>query len=152
VIPGFKLPGPLQCDFAQVVPHGITGPVEVLFVLLAAVDYEVALVRDLIEGIRLTIGKKVRLKHRPSNDYLGFPYFGQYPELKGLALAIRDCVRSENIHWDSPETWSFKFIILTGRRSHTPQEQRKALMNRSGFRLDIASYDRLLDDRNSLYP
>lgn len=151
VIPSFKLPAAMPFDFAELVPHGITGPVEVLFVLLGPVNYDQTKLNELINEIKHALGRKVTLKNHPANDYLGSPYFGEYPALSKLARAIRDHSPSDNIHWKKPDTWSFRFMLLAGRRDHTPLEERKQLMGDSGLRIDIASYDRLLDDRNRLY-
>lgn len=152
VIPSFKLPRAMPFDFAELVPHGVTGPVEVLFVLLGPVDYDQTKIEGLIDEVKHARGRKISLKNRPANDYLGSPYFGEYPALADLARSIRDYSPSDNIHWEQPDTWSFRFMLLAGRRDHTPLEHRNQLMGDSGLRLDIASYDRLLDDRRSIYP
>jgi hypothetical protein len=151
IIPGFKLPGPFRCDFAELAPHGVTGPIEVLFVILGSVTYDHELLREWITQTKRELGPSIPLERHPANDYLGAPYFGEYPTMTGLAAAIQDHVRSDNIHWKRPGTWSFRFMLLAGRRGHVPLEERNALMSSSGLRIDIASYDRLLDDRKSIY-
>jgi len=151
LIPGFKLTGPFRCDFAELAPHGVTGPIEVLFVILGPVIYDHEFLRNWIAQTKRDLGARVPLERHPANDYLGAPYIGEFPGMGQMAISIREHVRSDNIHWEQPDTWSFKFMLLTGRRRQTPLQDRKALMSSSGLRIDIASYDRLLDDRKSIY-
>jgi hypothetical protein len=151
LIPGFKLPGPVRCDFAELAPHGVTGPVEILFVVLGPVDYDENYVIGVLQEAKQTLGTKVELEGHPVNDYLGAPYFGQFPKMKKMGVAIQKLVRSENVHWNDPDTWSFQFKIITGRRNHDLLQERSEIAKRSGLRVDIASYDRLLDDRSSVY-
>ena len=150
LIPGFKLTGPFRCDFAELAPHGETGPIEVLFVILGPVIYDHEFLRNWIAQTKRDLGARVPLERHPANDYLGAPYIGEFPGMGQMAISIREHVRSDNIHWEQPDTWSFKFMLLTGRRGQTPLQDRKALMSSSGLRIDIASYDRLLDDRKSI--
>nr|VFK56528.1 MAG: TIR domain-containing protein [Candidatus Kentron sp. TC] len=152
IIPGFKLPGALRVDFAELIPHGVSGPMEVLFIVLGPVEYDHKEVVHIVNKLTQALGIRQSLSIRPANeDYLGSPYFGEFPSLAGMATAIRTHVSSGNVHWEKPDTWSFKFMLVTGRRDRTPRKERDQLANDSQLRLDIASYDRLLDDRDSLY-
>lgn len=151
LIPGFKLPTPIRCDFAQLIPHGTTGPVEVLFVVLGPVNYDHEIVKTLLRDISRDLGNTRVLNDHPGNDYLGSPYFGEYPSMRKLGSAIKQLVRSNNIHWNRPDTWSFKLMIITGRRGQSIANERDALAKKGGMRVDIASYDRLLDDKESIY-
>jgi TIR domain len=150
IIPGFKMPGPMQCEFASIVPHGVTGPVEVVFLRLGPIQYNNDELRALVEQIKGQLGHRGPPERRPFNDP-GPPYIGQYESLFEASQLLQRLVMSQNIHWKNPETWCLKFLILCGRRSETPREARDEIRQISQLRLDIASYDRLLDDRDSIY-
>ena len=151
VIPGFKLPSFLRVDFAVFVPYGVSGPIEVLFVVLGPVDYDHSLVAQIVHEFSRSLGSKKEIKRYPRDDSIGAPYFGQFSSLTRMGNVIQDSVRSANIHWSDPKTWSFQLRVITGRRSETPREQRGELVKHSWIRVDIASYDRLLDNRRSMY-
>jgi hypothetical protein len=150
IIPGFKLPGPVQCEFANCVPHGVSGPVEVVFLRLGPIHYDNDELQALVDGIKVQLGHRRSPKRRPFNDP-GPPYIGEYESLSELSQALQGLVKSQNVHWEHPETWCVRFLILCGRRSETPRESRDQIRETSQLRLDIASYDRLLDDRGSIY-
>jgi hypothetical protein len=151
LVPGFKLPGPLISEFASLLPHGVTGPIEVLFIHLGPLTYDEAQIQAMIAEVRRALGKRGALEHHPANEYLESPYFGEYQSMLEIAEAIRSLVPSHNIHWERPETWSFKNLILAGRRGEVDVQKRSDLAKSSGLRVEIASYDRLLGDKESVY-
>lgn len=150
VIPGFKLPGPVRCDFANVTPHGGTGHVEITLLRLGTVIYDSDTLRSSISEIEMQLGVRRRAKRRPANDPR-LPCVGQYESLDPLAQAIRSLVKCENYHWDRPDTWCIRFMIIMGRRADTPIDERSKIRRATKLSLDIVSYDRWLDDRCSLY-
>lgn len=150
VIPGYKLPGPVRCDFVNITPHGITGHVEITLLRLGPATYDFDTLRSSISEIEMQLGARRRAKRRPANDPR-LPCVGQYESLDPLAQAIQRLVRCQNIHWDRPDTWCVRFMIIMGRRADTPIEERSKIRRSTKLPLEIASYDRWLDDRRSIY-
>jgi TIR domain len=152
VIPAYKLSSPVPFDFALVVPHGISGPVEVQFIVLGPVSNanpseQNEPVKQLLLQIETELGPKVQFDRKPANNYLGSPYIGEYPPLADAMkkLIMLDGLRSRNIHWKQPEVWSFKFLVIMGRRALQVADQRDSYMKLINYKLELASYDRLLD-------
>jgi hypothetical protein len=150
IIPGFKLPGPLECEFVAFVPHGVTGHVEVVFLRLGPIQYNNDELQAIVDQIKGQLGRRKSPERRPFNDP-GPPYIGEYESLIHVSQALQELVKSQNIHWKHPETWCLRFLILCGRRSETRREVRDKVRGLSELRLDMASYDRLLDDRGTIY-
>jgi hypothetical protein len=152
LVPAYKLSSAVPFDFALINPHGITGPVDVQLIVLGPVSnikpYEQdEPMKQLLMQIETELGSKVQFNERSANDYLGSPYVGEYPTITDAMRKLITLLPggSSNIHWKHPEVWSFKFLVITGRRSLEAANQRDKYVKLVNYKLGIASYDRLLD-------
>jgi hypothetical protein len=103
------------------------------------------------------IGGKIEYTERPHNDYIDEFYLGSY---RAIAEAYRELAEKlelgkYNVHGRYPSTWSFHIMVVSGRRRRTLNEAAEQQENGDGLvdlklhglRVDVASYDRLLDKR-----
>lgn len=148
ILPAHKLETEIIFDFAVLQPHGITGPMQLTFVVLGPTASGVN--DAFVAKLWSSVGKKVRFRDRPYNDYLGHPYAGEYPSVLKVAQAARRLVEIHNVHGERPGTWTFGFLILAGRRDLAAVKERDQI-RRGAPRLEIASYDRLLDTCDNMY-
>ena len=143
LVPGFRLPPALTCDFAILAPHGITGPIEVIFVILGPLS------RENLDTLRIRIekeiGPRVIFQRRPYN-YYGGTCFGEFPSLLPTGDAIRKFTQTENVHFESVDWWLMKFLIICGRRSPGGIPQQAVFPEARGVEVELVSYDRLVDD------
>jgi hypothetical protein len=161
--------GHLTCfDFAMVAPHGWSGPVELMFVLLGPpTTSDLAKDADaILKSALVDLGQRREFHGRPANDYLGRPYLGEFPELVSLFSEL-EIVRQQktvkekdgqrnrhmlNIHLSVPETWSFRIMMLIGRRDQESVTARQEFKAGPNLKVEIAAYDRLLDVSNERIP
>jgi len=152
LVPAYKLSSTIPFDFALVNPHGITGPVEVQLIVLGPasntnLSEQNESMKQLLLQIKTELGSTVSFKQRPANDFLGPPYVGEYPAITRAMrkLITLEGVVNRNIHWTHPEVWSFRFLVIMGRRDLEAVDQRDSYVKLLNYKLGIASYDRLLD-------
>ena len=149
LVPSYKLSSTVPFDFALVETQGITGPVRVQIIVLGPVSYANPFEQNeaaklLLSQIGNALGPKLNFNERPANDYLGPPYVGEYAPITEAMQKLITFKKSGNIHWKRPEVWSFRFLIITGRRNLA--DERDKLIKFASYKVDIASYDRLLDE------
>jgi len=143
IVPAHKLPEVFPLHFAVVSPHGVTGPMEIIFVVLGPVSE--APTNRFVDDLVKSIGPSRRFSARPSNNYLGSPYVGEYQATTIVAEAASRIASCDNIHSNTPQIWSFRFLVFSGRRESTEIAARERVRRSSTLRLEISSYDRLLD-------
>ena len=85
IIPAHKLPNVLPFHFAVISPHGVTGPMEIIFVVLGPLSE--GLIDRFVHDLVRSIGKSRRFADRPANDYIGQPYVGEYEVTTAIANA-----------------------------------------------------------------
>lgn len=151
LIPSFKFPCPFSCDFAIATPAGVTGAIQISFVMLGAKQFDLLATEDYIKHIDASLGPSQKIRERPRNDNFGPPYFGMFESMTGTGEFIRSTLSSRNIHWDKPATWSIGIFVITGRRGQMPEGIRDNLRRKFGRRVEFASYDRLLDTDRSIW-
>lgn len=143
IVPAHKLPNVLPFHFAVISPHGVTGPMEIIFVILGPISE--GLIDGFVDDLVKSIGKSKRFSDRPANDNLGHPYVGEYEATTTVAEAAAHLAPCDNIHSPKPKVWSFRFLIFAGRRDINEVEAPERVRRSGVRRLEIASYDRLLD-------
>lgn len=147
VVPASQIEKSIPCDFALVVPHGITGPIQLILVVLGATDADLPR-GDFVTSLAEQYGP-ASAEERPAKDYLGTPLVREFPRVHDFAERLRDHVESENFHVAQPQGWSFSVLLFYGRRRPASNPMTKPAVDSSPGRLsvEIASYDRLTDER-----
>ncbi|WP_328655695.1 toll/interleukin-1 receptor domain-containing protein [Streptomyces sp. NBC_00334] len=128
----------LPCDFILYEPHGVTGPIQVTFVVLGSTE---AGGGDLPAATDLAFGEEIPFAGRPSNDYLPGRRVGEFPSVLSAVRRLAGHVKSDNIHHAHPELWNFSVLLVHGRRG--AQDPTSTAPTRLHF--ETASYDRLTD-------
>lgn len=149
VVPSHKLPEAFLFHFAVISPHGVTGPMEIIFVLLGPITETTT--NEFVEALVKSIGRSKRFSDRPHNDHLGHPYVGEYASATTVAEAASRLAPCDNIHSPTPKVWTFRFLVLSGRRDLSKVEERERMRGAGDLRIEIASYDRLLDSGRDLF-
>jgi hypothetical protein len=156
LIPAYKLDCPVPFDFVLLVPEGVTGPILVQLITLGPLEGTAAL-PQLLADIGTSLGPRLPLAERAANAYGGYQYAGEYAPLMSAMQRLDSLligaehgskgVRSaRNIHWDRPQVWQFRFLLIAGRRrTEGIDEEREAMLKSVGVPVEVASYDRLLD-------
>ena len=147
VVPASKLDSAIPFDFAIVEPHGVTGPIALTLVVLGPTEDDASL-PQLVASIEEAFGPPVPFLERPGNDYLRGPLCGQFPRVGALARAVGTLVQSHNVHHEHPDLWNVGVLVLSGRRTLDPDAaaERAAVASRTRVRVEVASYDRLIDE------
>ncbi|MEQ8923585.1 MAG: toll/interleukin-1 receptor domain-containing protein [Roseovarius sp.] len=151
IIPAHKLRHSLGCKFAICQSHGVTGPVELVLVILSPIDQSDKWIEDHLKTFTEHIGSRSSFSQRPANDYLGSPYAGEYEVLSELAEDVRKLSKSQNIHISKPDTWSVQLLYISGRRGARSRFEHEGIKEEYNLRVNVLSYDRLLDDKRSIY-
>jgi hypothetical protein len=138
VMPAARFADGLPCDFVLFEPHGITGPIQVTFVVLGPVGGGGA---EFMAATDLAFGEEVAFGGRPKNDYLPGRRAGEFPRVLTAVERIAKRLRSGNIHHRHPRLWNFSVLLVQGRRGD--REPVAAALTRLHF--ETASYDRLID-------
>lgn len=128
----------LPCDFILYEPHGVTGPIQVTFVVLGPTGTGGA---DFLAATDLAFGDEIQFAGRPRNDYLPGRRVGEFPSVLSEIRRLADHIKSGNIHHRHPELWNFSVLLFHGRRG--AQDAVPAVPTRLHF--ETASYDRLTD-------
>lgn len=144
LIPGFKLPGPLQCDFAFAVPQGVTGGVNVEFVKLGPTRFDPTTAQATLDSLAAELGP-----HRKNGH--GDTTLRNFPAILGIGEAIKSGQSSPNPNWNTPEEWKIRIHMLTGRRGEMPQSLRRSLKEQYQLPVEFSSYDRLLDVKSDMW-
>lgn len=137
VCPASRFPE-LPCDFILYEPHGVTGPIQVTFVVLGPTGTGGA---DSLAATDLAFGEEVPFAGRPYNDYLPGRRAGEFPSVLSAVRRLADHVTSDNVHHERPELWNFSVLFVHGRRG--AQDPTPTAPTRLHF--ETASYDRLTD-------
>lgn len=148
VVPASQIEKSIPCDFALMVPHGITGPIQLILVVLGPTDGDMA-GGDFVAKLAERYGPTVSAKERPANDYLGTPLVGEFPRVHDFAERLKGHMESENFHFAQPQVWNFSVLLFYGRRGRASGSIDKATVTGglAGRGVEIASYDRLTDER-----
>ncbi len=142
LIPGFLLPAGLICDFAILRPHGVTGPIELELVILGPLDK--ADIGHVLVDLPQQFGPRSRPPREPYN-YSGGTLLGEFPQLDAIGAAVRKLAHSDNIHFEASDWWLLRILVISGRRAGRDPEQLD-LSELPVAAIEVASYDRLLDD------
>lgn len=172
LIPGFKLGADGVADFVFVNMHGVTGPIQMDLVVLETpepLELNQSDVIGRIDELVTGFGQHQIQEQHGFNDYLGPPYVGEYPGLLRIAdRAARlwfkgetfapgtslDLLRDDfgmNIHVRRPDVWSVRILVIVGRRSSQALNAKHEIVDRFGGLVEVASYDRLLDDPTPMW-
>ncbi|ANZ36267.1 hypothetical protein BBK82_09525 [Lentzea guizhouensis] len=138
VPPGRVIEG-LPGDFVTIRRHGMTGPIEMTFVVLGPTGPGGA---DVLAEVDQAFGPEVEFHERPYNNYLPGRRAGEFPLVHALTEKLSKSLESRNIHHRRPGVWNFSVLFLHGRRGE--QEDLSDLPTR--VHVQLASYDRLLDN------
>lgn len=149
VLPAHKLPEAFPYHFGVISPHGVSGPMEIIFVVLGPIAETPT--SEFVEALVKSIGRSKRFSDRPYNDSLGQPYVGEYDATTTVAEVAARLAPCDNIHSLKPKVWTFRFLVFSGRRDLSKVEERERVRTAGGLRLEIASYDRLLDSGRDLF-
>jgi hypothetical protein len=138
VVPPGRLADGLPGDFVIIRRHGMTGPIEMTFVVLGPVGPGGA---GVLAEVDQAFGPEAEFCERPRNDYLPGRRAGEFPRVLALTQSLSQQLRSDNIHHGQPGVWNFSVFFLHGRRD--AQDDIADVVTR--VRVETASYDRLLD-------
>jgi hypothetical protein len=70
---------------------------------------------------------------------------GEFPQLDAIGAAVRKLAHSDNIHFEASDWWLLRILVISGRRAGRDPEQ-VDLSEMPPAEMEVASYDRLLDD------
>ncbi|WP_186459201.1 toll/interleukin-1 receptor domain-containing protein [Saccharopolyspora dendranthemae] len=138
VIPTAGFADCLPSDFVLFEQHGITGPIQITFVVLGPTGPGGA---DFLAATDRAFGEEVTFNKYPKNNYLPGRRVGEFPRVQSVAQGIADRLKSNNIHARDPRVWNFSVLLVHGRRG----VQDSAPTCRTRLNFETASYDRLID-------